>query len=167
MGRTLVADIERQTDILMHNFKTMVQTCDMEAMLDDMPLWKHAYHALYALDRWYINPTAFREPPFHDIGLDSLDAPPSGQRTLRRESLVVYLATVQKKIARHLEGLQDEQLSERPEGCEYTRMELILSQFQHANAHIGMINAVTIAATGQWPRVVGIEGNLRLGLYEE
>ncbi len=37
---------------------------------------------------------------------------------------------------------------------------MILGQFRHLYAHLGNINATTILRTGQWPRVVGLEGDL-------
>lgn len=39
----------------------------------DMPLWKHAYHTIHSLDRWYINPEHYAEPNFHIDNLNNLN----------------------------------------------------------------------------------------------
>ena len=64
MERKLVETIREQTVILLHNFSTVIRTCDLDFVLCGMPIWKHAYHALHSCDRWFINPDRYAEPPF-------------------------------------------------------------------------------------------------------
>ena len=90
MSSKSVRIIEAQTDILLHNVSTAIKTCDMDYVLCDMPLWKHLYHALHSLDRWFINPQRYSEPYFHVPDLNSLDVQSS--KTLTREELAEYLA---------------------------------------------------------------------------
>ncbi|MFT8887578.1 MAG: hypothetical protein ABF904_02020 [Ethanoligenens sp.] len=164
MGNELVADIQEQTRVMLHNVDTMLQTCVLDAVLCEMPIWKHVYHLLHSLDRWFINPTQFVEPDFHEPGLNSLDI--TSDHALTKEQLRRYHAAICLKIVDYLDTLTDDALTQKPEGCPYTRMALILGQYRHLYAHLGNINAVTIMRTGKWPRVVCLDGDLTQGLYE-
>lgn len=154
MSRTLVDGIQRQSGRLALNLRISLETCDLSALLFDMPIWKHLYHTMHSLDQWFINPARYVEPAFHVKNLNSLDEPSNS--TLSRQQLSDYLTEIDHKLNRYLENLTDEQLAEKPEGCDYTRLELILGQTRHCMCHIGIINGSTIAATGKWPRVVGM-----------
>ena len=143
-----------RTRVLFANVEIMLRTFDPEAVLFDMPLWKHAYHLLHSTDRWYINPARFEEPPFHTPGLNSLDDPVF-EPHLSREDLLAYCAAIREKVLAYIPGITDAQWAEpwaqKPEGCEFTRLELVLGQFRHVYAHMGNINAVTMQQTGKWP----------------
>ncbi len=156
MENTLIQTIKNSTEIMFHNFYVTLQTCDMDYMLCDMPIWKHCYHALHSCDRWYINPAIYDEPPFHEEGLNSLDY--LGEKVLSRELLLTYLEDISNKIMRYLDSLTDADLYDCPEGYKYNRLECIIGQMRHFYCHMGNINATTIMATNQWPRVVGMSG---------
>ena len=75
MRHELVDAIYRNTEVLFDNARIMLQTCDMDLILCDMPIWKHAYHMLHSCDQWFINPKHYVEPDFHVPYLNSLDIP--------------------------------------------------------------------------------------------
>jgi hypothetical protein len=154
MSRKLVDAVAAQTEVLLKNARICLNTCDMQARVYGMPLWKHAYHMLHSLDRWYINPKQYVEPPFHVRDLNSLDVP-SG-KALTKGDLENYLEGIAAKLRGYLAELTDDLLAEKPEGCGFTRLSLILGQFRHVYAHVGIINCSTIEATGKWPRVMGL-----------
>lgn len=156
MKRDLINAIKQNTETIFVNSDILLQTCDMDHILCDMPIWKHVYHMLHSLDQWYINPNEYNHPPFHTESLNSLDIPSND--VLSREQLQEYLGCIKLKISDYLNGLNDEMLYEIPNGCEQNRLGLIMSQFRHFYAHLGNINATTIMATNKWPRVVGITG---------
>ena len=81
--------------------------------------------------------------------MDNPDNPTSV--VLSDAQLLDYLAAVEKKTMDYLDSLTDDQLAEKPEGCRYTRMELVLRQFRHISFHTGMLNGQTAVATGQFP----------------
>ena len=81
--------------------------------------------------------------------------------------LLDYLHKVQIKTENYLDNLSDEELNEKPDGCEYTRLELILGQFRHISSHIGMINGQTIERTGRFPVFSGLDGKQTDKLYDE
>lgn len=72
-----------------------------------------------------------------------------------------------KELLDYLDNLSDEELNEKPDGCEYTRLELILGQFRHISSHIGMINGQTIDRTGRFPVFSGLDGKQTDKLYDE
>lgn len=132
----------------------------------DMPMWKHIYHMLHSLDLWFINPRdpRFEEPEFHEKDLNDLDK--ASSKALTRAEINSYFNKTEDKIRDYLNGLKDEVLLEKPDGCEYTRFTLILAQHRHLHTHMGMIMGFIIDDTGLWPRVVGLEGEIPTGDYE-
>ena len=167
MSRELVEAIKRNTEVLFTNADIMLQTCDLDYVLCDMPIYKHVYHMFHSCDQWYINPTQYTEPKFHVPNLNSLDIP--SEKKLSKEELAAYLADIRKKIMEYLDSLTDEMLYDIPEGCSNNRLCMIISQFRHFYAHLGNINATTIIETNLWPRVIGTNGmcgKSTEGLYE-
>lgn len=156
MSSELIKSIKLQTEVLFTNADIMLQTCNLDFVLCDMPVWKHAYHMLHSCDQWYINPMHYSEPDFHVPNLNSLDIP--SEKVLTREELLRYLDTVRAKILAYLDTLTDDMLYEIPTDSKSNRLALILSQFRHFYAHLGNINATTIIETNQWPRVIGHSG---------
>ena len=155
MNDILINTIIEHTNLMFYNFSITLKTCDMNTILCDMPIWKHVYHTLHSLDQWYINPEVYTEPDFHEPKLNSLDDF-DNQKVLSREMLIDYFETIKEKIMEYLNSLSDEDLYEKPEGCEYNRLSLILGQFRHFHCHMGNINATTIYNTNKWPRVLGM-----------
>ena len=58
---------------------------------------------------------------------------------------------MERKTLDYLYALTDDMLYEKPEGCRYTRLELVLRQFRHISFHTGMLNGQTALATGRFP----------------
>lgn len=167
MGSELIGSIKLNTEALFTNANIMLQTCNLDYILCDMPIWKHAYHMLHSCDQWYINPNEYTEPNFHEPNLNSLDI--QSEKILSRDELLQYLSNVKAKTMNYLDTLTDEMLYEIPLGCKSNRLGLIISQFRHFYSHLGNINATTIIETNKWPRVVGITGKCGKsteGLYE-
>jgi hypothetical protein len=167
MSNELVDAIKRNTETLFENANIMLQTCNMDFILCDFPVWKHVYHQLHSCDQWFINPYQFTEPDFHEPGLNSLNE--VSEKILSRENMQEYLEKIRIKIMRYLDSLTDDMLYEVPENCQNNRLSLIISQYRHFYAHLGNINATTIIETNKWPRVIGTSGKSGAsteGLYE-
>lgn len=129
----------------------------------EMPLWKHVYHTLHSLDKWYINPLVYDEPAFHSENLNDLDVKTDG--FLSRELIKQYYIQIKDKILSYLDGINDDKLLETPEKCPYTRFHLILAQHRHLDMHIGMIMGYIIGGEGLWPRVLGLQTDIPEGEY--
>ena len=82
------------------------------------------------------------------------------------EELINYLDSIEQKTLKYLDSLTDNMLYEKPDGCRYTRIELVLRQFRHISFHTGMLNGQTALATGQFPMWVSETGKyVDDGLY--
>ena len=131
------------------NIRTSIQTYDRDALCCGAPCWRWAYHALHSADKWFINPNVYEEPSFHEDGMDNPDNPTNV--VLTDAQLLEYLDQIEKKTLDYLNSLTDDMLYEKPENCNYTRMELILRQYRHISFHTGMLNGQTAVATGKFP----------------
>jgi hypothetical protein len=161
------AVIAEQMERVLWNVNNIIE-CVPEEMWDkvycEMPLWKHIYHMLVSLDRWYINPRVYKAPAFHEENLNNLDVPT--QKKLSKETIRLFMTEVERKIKEYNNNLRDEVLLTKPENCEWTRFILILGQIRHLHSHMGMIMGFIIAETGQWPKVIGLEGEIPIGEYD-
>lgn len=147
-----VNTIKTLTALMFHNLKTAMDTSDWNADICGSPAWRYIYHTIHSCDKFFINPTVFEEPPFQTPKLDWPDAP--SDVSLGRGTIYGYYEQVKEKILKYVGRLTDEQLAKSPEGCANTRLGLILEQFRHMYAHIGILNGITIANTGKYPRVL-------------
>ncbi len=154
MNRILVEELAEQTEVVLRNVGTCLRTCLPEQTLCDQPIWKHVYHMLHSLDQWFINPSDYQQPPFHQPGLNSLDEPAGD--ALDMALLTTYFEGIEAKIRRYLAELNDDDLAQCPPGFHRTRLSVMVGQIRHCICHVGNINAVTIAATGRWPRATGL-----------
>ncbi len=155
-----VDDIVRQTDRVLWEAKNIIR-CIPDTLWDKLysgaPVYRHVYHMLHSLDRWFINPydAGYTEPAFHVSGLNDLDAVLDA--CISRAQIDGYLEGIEKKIKAYTRALTDELLSERPENCPFTRLALILGQYRHLYAHVGMLMGWIIAFDGRWPLTLGME----------
>ena len=134
------------------------------------PVYQHIYHMLHSLDQWFMNPSGYREPALHSPGLNNLNCPAA--RQLSKIELSTFLDQIQRKIEKYLSALSEQGLLEQPEGCEYSRLHLIVAQLRHLHTHMGMLMGFVVAETGRWPKVLGLTGTLtnesfQTGIYEE
>ncbi len=102
--------------------------------------------------------------------MDDPDNPCSKQLT--DEELLKYLDNIEQKTIDYLDSLTDNMLYEKPGGCRYTRMELVLRQFRHISFHTGMLNGQTALSTGQFPMWVSetekyVDDGLFFGRYRK
>lgn len=164
---TLCNYIKQQADINFINLETAIKTYDRDAIVCGAPAWRYVYHTIHSADKWFFNPCVYDEPPFHTDGMDNPDNPCG--IVLTDEQLLDYMHAVRRKTAVYLDGLTDDMLLEKPDGCKYTRFELVLLQFRHISMHTGMLNGLTIERTGKFPVYVGAEGldKLQKSLYDE
>lgn len=157
--------IKKQTITNFINKETAIKTYDRNATVCGSPVWRYVYHAIHSADKWFFNPVKYTEPDFHEEGMDNPDNPCS--KVIGDEQLLDYLHKVQHKTENYLDNLCDEELNDKPDGSEYTRLELILGQFRHISSHIGMINGKTIERTGRFPVFAGLDGKNDDKLYDE
>lgn len=155
--------IKDQTDRALWEVQNVI-SCIPDKMWNklycNMPVWKHVYHMLHSLDLWFINPwdKQFKEPSFHVLNLNNLDI--ISKKELTKDELLKYCVDVKTKIQVYLKEIKEEDLLLKPADCEYTRFTLMLAQHRHLHSHMGMIMGFIISETGQWPRIIGLEGDI-------
>ena len=152
------------------NIRTSIQAYDRDELCCGSPLWRWAYHALHSADKWFINPANYCEPVFHKEGLDDPDK--LCDKILSDEELLGYLSEIENKTFEYLDSLTDEMLYEKPDGCPYTRMELVLRQFRHLSFHTGMLNGQTAVRTNEFPMWVSetskyVDDGILFGRYRK
>lgn len=149
------------------NLETAIRTYDRNAPVCGSPAWRYVYHTIHSADKWFFNPFVFDEPPFHEDGSDNPDNPCAVE--LSDRELLDYLEKVKRKTFDYLDALTDKELYECPEGCKFTRMDLVLIQFRHMSIHTGMLNGQTTERTGKFPVYVSphTADRLKNGLYDE
>lgn len=151
--------IEDQTKRALWEVKNVID-CVPDSLCNkeycDMPLWKHIYHMLHSLDLWFINPRDkhYCEPSIHSENLNNLDI--ITDKTLSRNDIENYFNEIEIKITDYITKLNDEELLDYPENCEYTKFTLILAQYRHLHTHMGIIMGFIIDDTGLWPNVLGL-----------
>ena len=101
---------------------------------------------------------SYREPSFHTEHLADLNVVPDAGECISRAQLEEYFLSVRKKIETYLESLTDQELDEKPEGCDMTRFRLILGQFRHWHRHMGIVYGFIIEDCRKWPYVLNMLG---------
>jgi len=163
---TLSDIVQEQTQRALWEVKNVIDCIPdicWEKLYCEVPLWKHIYHMLHSLDMWFINPSDlnFIEPNIHEKDLNNLDA--ISMKQLTRNEINDYCVQTAEKISSYTKHLQDIELLQKPENCEYTKFTLILAQYRHLHTHMGMLMGFIIAYTNMWPRVVGLENPIPSG----
>lgn len=153
--QNLTAMICRQTELIFYNMEISMKTCDWNYQICGSPVWRYFYHTLHSCDKWFRNPSQYEEPLIHVENLDKVDLPCA--RILTEEEVWVYFEEVKSRTLAYIRNLSDEELYEKPYECAFTRMELILGQYRHFMCHIGIFNGITIANTGRYPMVAGLD----------
>ncbi|WP_164489160.1 DinB family protein [Ruminococcus sp. Marseille-P6503] len=159
--------IKNQVSANFINLETAIKTYDRNALVCGSPAWRYVYHTIHSADKWFFNPFAYNEPDFHIKGMDDPDNP--CDIILGDQQLLDYLHKVREKTFAYIDALTDDMLYENPQGCKYTRLELVLMQFRHISIHTGMINGLTIERTGKFPVFVSPHTVYRLenGLFDK
>ncbi len=131
--------IAEQTEILLKNINSVVQSANLEAEFDGLNASRFIFHTLHSLDKWFVNPAEYKYDENSSGGVaenlsiissyrQGFDAAPGV--VISRENLEKYAVSVAQKIRIYLAKLSDKMLSEKLDGCEFTRLELILGQFR-------------------------------------
>jgi uncharacterized damage-inducible protein DinB len=149
--------IMKQTEILFQNFLTTVNGIDDDLIHDGIDSgWSvsdHLYHALRSMDQWFINPNAYEE---------RFKAVKRGEAEKHsKKELLSYFENIKSKLCDYIEKLKDNDLHEKPDHCEFTRLELMLGQFRHFMYHIGFVHALIRLKTGETPEYIGLGGPVK------
>lgn len=163
----IIRQIKEQQEINFKNVEEQIQKADLEAVFDAENNSRYIFHYLHSMDRFFINPIDYVYEGEKLFGipesLSVIDPKRAGYESdtsivISREQLTAYFEHVKSKIERYFETLTADMLLENPEGCEYTRLELILGQFRHLMWHVGVSSAITFNTKHEWNDFTGLSG---------
>ena len=161
----IIAQIKAQQEINFINVRDQIQMADLEAVFDGENNSRYIFHYLHSLDRFFINPCDYVYEGEKLFGIpENLSVIDSNREgyvadstiVIEREKLLSYLDYVEEKINSYFETLTAEELLQKPKGCDYSRLELILAQFRHLMWHVGLSSGITFSATGKWNHFTGL-----------
>ena len=159
----LVALVRVQTERTLWEARNVMRCaadCGLwEAVYCEQPVWRHVYHMLHSLDRWYMDPGSFMEPDIHVEGLNDLDKNVNAP-VFSLSAMESYLDGITEKLRAYLTALRDDELALPPEGSQSARLALAVAAIRHLTAHFGMVMGFVIAERGKWPLTIGMQGVL-------
>ena len=161
----IIRQIKNQTEINFINIRDQIEVAELEAVFDGVNGSRYIFHNLHSMDRFFINPMSYvyEGEKLFDIpeNLSVIATEREGyvadtSIVISREKLLEYFEYVKNKIEKYLDHLTAEELLQKPEGCEYTRLELILGQFRHQMWHVGLSSANTFENKKIWNKFSGM-----------
>ena len=167
----IIRQIKKQQEINFLNIKEQIEKADLETVFDGVNNSRFIFHNLHSMDRFFMNPIGYVYQGEKLFGIPENLSVISSKRegyekdtsiVISRKQLLDYFDHVKAKIENYLDNLTAEELLLKPEGCEYTRFELILAQFRHMMWHVGCSSAITFASKNEWNEFTGLNGLRKL-----
>ena len=163
----IIKQIKAQQEINFINIEEQINKADLEAVFDGVNNSRYIFHNLHSMDRFFINPIGYVYEGEKLFGIPEnlsvisssrVGYEPDTSIVISRKQLLDYFSYVKAKINSYFDNLKSEELTEKPEGCEYSRMELILAQFRHMMWHVGLSSGITFQTKGEWNEFTGLKG---------
>ena len=163
----IIRQIKAQQEINFINIEEQINKADLEAVFDGVNNSRYIFHYLHSMDRFFINSIGYVYEGEKLFGIpENLSVistsragfEPDTSIVISRQQLLDYFGYVRAKINSYFDTLTPEGLTDTPEGCEYTRLELILAQFRHMMWHVGLSSGITFQAKGEWNEFTGLKG---------
>jgi len=163
----IIRQIKNQTEINFINIRDQIEVAELEAVFDGVNGSRYIFHNLHSMDRFFINPISYVYEGEKLFGIpENLSVISTAREgfvedtsiVISQEKLLAYFEYVKNKIEKYLNELTGDQLLQKPEGCEYTRLELILGQFRHQMWHVGLSSAITFEGKKIWNEFTGLSG---------
>ena len=163
----IIRQIKDQTEINFINIRDQIEIAELEAVFDGVNGSRYIFHNLHSMDRFFINPVNYEYEGEKLFGISENLSVISTARegyvedtsiVISREKLLAYFEYVKSKIEKYFDQLTGDLLLQKPEGCDYTRLELILGQFRHQMWHVGLSSAITFEGKKIWNEFTGLSG---------
>lgn len=172
----IIRQIKDQTEINFINIRDQIEVADLESIFDGVNGSRYIFHYLHSMDRFFINPVTYvyEGEKLFEIpeNLSVISSEREGyvddtSIVICREKLLAYFEYVKSKIEKYFDELTGQELLQKPEGSEYTRLELILGQFRHQMWHVGLSSAITFEGKKIWNEFTGLNGLRKMIKMEE
>ena len=163
----IIRQIKAQQEINFINIEEQINKAVLETVFDGVNNTRYIFHNLHSMDRFFMNPVGYVYEGEKLFGIpENLSVistaregfEPDTSIVISRKQLLDYFGYVRAKINSYLDGLTASDITDTPEGCEYSRLELILAQFRHMMWHVGLSSGITFSATGEWNEFTGLKG---------
>ena len=163
----IIRQIKDQTEINFINIRDQIEVAELEFVFDGVNGSRYIFHYLHSMDRFFINPVSYVYEGEKLFGIPENLSVISSERegyvedtsiVISRDKLFAYFEYIKNKIEVYFDGLTSEELLQKPEGNEYTRLELILGQFRHQLWHVGLSSAITFEGKKIWNEFTGLNG---------
>ena len=140
--------IAEQTEILLKNINSVVQSANLEAEFDGLNASRFIFHTLHSLDKWFVNPAEYKYDENSSGGVaenlsvisssrEDFDAAPGV--VIPRENLEKYAVSVAQKIRNYLANLSDKM------------------QVRHVMCHVGISSAINFQNGNGWLKYFGLD----------
>ena len=162
----IIRQIKAQQEINFINVEEQIRKADLETVFDAENGSRYIFHYLHSMDKFFINPDDYVYEGEKRFGipenLSVIDPKRTGYEAdtsivISREKLLDYYLFVKAKIENYFDSLTSEMLLQKPEGCEYTRLELILAQVRHLMWHVGLSSGITFCSKKEWNKFTGLQ----------
>ncbi len=162
----IVNIIKEETAVLFANMYEQINKADLSCVIEDVNNSRFLFHMIHSTDKYFINPYDYDYSRAYELtGIDENYSIISESRkgyiadsdyVIPREKLLCYMDMVKEKVHKYLDELTDEALYEKPDGCPYSRLQMILAQYRHCMFHCGMSEMVTFDNSGEWLGYTGL-----------
>lgn len=161
----IISQIKNQQEINFINIYDQISVADLETVFDGENNSRYIFHNLHSIDRFFINPCEYVYEGEKLFGipenLSIIDPKRAGyvndsSTVITKKQLLDYFEYVKAKINAYFDSLTAKKLLEKPDGCEYTRLELILAQFRHQMWHVGLSSGITFSSKHEWNQFTGL-----------
>jgi len=153
----LVNSIKNQTNNIFMNIEVLLENIpesEFNTIKGGFLTWKHFYHLIYTLEKYFIDPSNYSDPIFHKnyVCITNMEK----YKKMSKNEIIEYYHNVKSKVQDYLNILNDELLEEKIsfEEMEFTKLELILSQFRHIFYHIGYLHCCIRIEKGETPEYI-------------
>jgi hypothetical protein len=153
---TFTAIIRRQLTATIEMLGEAIESCPDEWWTlsdENAPVWEQLYHAVFWLNAWARDwSIPFERPAFHSD--KALELEHGASPVVTKEQMRVYLNKARTQCMSFIDSLSDDALVAEQEafGRRFTPADRLVGQISHAQHHVGIIYALIMEATGEYPR---------------
>jgi len=151
--------VRNQTRQIFQNIEILLEVIpanEFDTVKGGFRTWKHFYHLIHSLDKYFIDPSNYIEPEFHKKILNIIYL--EDENKLTKSEIEKYYENVKRNIQKYLNDLNEKTLENKIifNGMELTKMELILAQLRHIFYHIGYLHCCIKIEKGETPEYIGL-----------
>jgi len=152
-----------ETEIIFENIDILFNSInenEFNTIKGGFIVWKHFYHLVHSLDKYFIDPHNYIEPSFHredDMDITNLN----NNKLMNKMEIIDYYNTVKNKIKKYVYSLSENDLTEivytSDDGNIVSKGDLIVAAIRHTYYHEGYFNCIMKLEKGETPEYLNVE----------